>query len=100
MKTLLILIMLAALVLLYLDDKSKRAALDQAQAQLDAQSSMPQQIQSLTAERDQLKVALARLTGNPNSTTSNPSWFQQRLNEPSALNESPGSLQTPAPLHH
>ena len=67
MKELLMMVMVVALVWLWLDDRSQRSALEQAQGQM----------QEVTTQRDQL-----RSTG-PGSSA--PEWFQQRLQEPSAL---------------
>ena len=83
MKTILIVVLLGVIYILYLDDHSKRAALDQAQEQIDSQSNMAQQVQSLTAERDRLTMQL-------NRTSNSGSWFQQRLNAaPILLNGTP-----------
>jgi len=77
MKDLAIWILLIALGILWFDDNSKRAAIEQLQQQVDT-------LQSVTAERDQLKSQLDRLSAVPAAT---PSWFQQRVNErPTELN--------------
>lgn len=69
MKVLLIFVLLVAIGLLWMDDRSQRAAVEQAQ----------QQVQQLTTERDQLSQ---RITAAPSPK---PDWFQQRLEEAPAL---------------
>lgn len=75
LKTLLNLIILVTVAMLLFDDKSKRSALDDANARIDAESQdaakFAPQILLLTSERDQLKRELARLTGNVSNPVTN-----------------------------
>lgn len=84
MKALLIFLIILAVVGLWFDDKSKRADLDQAQAQAAAaeQQSVAaqQQVQHLTAEVSQLQAMLNRpVAGQPAAASGPPAWFQQHL---------------------
>ena len=80
MKEILLFITFLAAIGLWVDDYSKRAALTHAQAQIQSQSELTDQIDSLTSELNGLKLQI----GRPIAATPLPSpatWFQQRLNE-------------------
>jgi hypothetical protein len=71
MKELLIWVLAIAIGVLWYDDNSKRTALEQVQQQVD----------SVTAERDQLRSQM-----NTQQPPGTPDWFEQRLSErPTAL---------------
>jgi multidrug resistance efflux pump len=82
MKALLIFLIIVAVVGLWFDDKSKRADLEQAQAQAAAAEQQAateqQQVVQLTAEVSQLQNAQYRPAAQPASGP--PAWFQQHLN--------------------
>jgi multidrug resistance efflux pump len=83
MKALLIFLIIVAVVGLWFDDKSKRADLDQAQAQAAAaeQQSVAaqQQVQHLTAEVSQLQAMVNRPVAGQPAASGQPAWFQQHL---------------------
>jgi len=84
MKQIVILVMIGVIGGLWLDDHFKRVALDRAQAQIQDQSDMAQQIESLTAQVTHLKLQLNTPSAAP-SASSTVTWFQQRLNEHTTL---------------
>ena len=106
MKTLLTILLLAALGLLWRDDSLKATDLAHAEtranvAEQKAQTQL-QQIQQLTAQVSQLQGQLNRVAVAPSASvaggpgpvqasTPKPAWFQQRLNgAPTVLD--PGSM--------
>jgi len=95
MKTLLTILLLAALGLLWRDDSLKATDLAAAEARANAAEQQAQtesqQIQQLTAQVGQLQGQLNRMAGAPSASmaagpaaapaaTPKPAWFQQRLN--------------------
>ena len=83
MKTLLTLMMLGVIGILWFDNHSKRAALDQAEEQIESQLNMSEQVQALTVERDQLRLQIARMTNAPSS------WYQERVNQKTTALDQP-----------
>jgi len=91
MKALLILLMLAAIAILVLDDRAKRNDLEQSELRADdaveKANGEAVQIQQLTNQVNQLNAQFARL-GNMTFTTPRgaagptpvPAWFQNHLN--------------------
>jgi len=80
MKNLFILLLLAAACYYWFENNSNRSELENAK----------KQSQQLIQERDQAMQKLGHLGNTPPQTTSTekPIWFQQRLQEKSALDQS------------
>ena len=87
MKTLFTLLLLAAACFYWFDARSNRRDLEDAK----------KQIQVLTLERDQAVQKLKQFSGPSRqaATTGETNWFQQRLDEKSALDSSPGKKPSP-----
>jgi outer membrane protein TolC len=100
MKVLLILLIIAAAVGLYLDDKGKRADLAQTEVRAEAAEQQlvteQQQVEHLTAQIVQLQAMLGHSANIPAQTTRPssvpPAWFQDHLNgAPSVLDPHAGT---------
>jgi len=81
MKGILMLVMLGVIGGLWVDDNSKRHALEQAQAQINQDMIVAGQVDGLLAERNQLRFQLEHAGVAVPSPASTPTWFQQRINE-------------------
>jgi len=97
-KTFLLWVLLAGLGLLWFDDHSKQASLDQAQIQLDSQkhdlATLTHQNDALTVERNELKRQLGQPVATPVPKVN---WFQRRLDDPAASLDPPAKRPQATP---